>query len=316
MGPPGWQVKRSQLQVKEVSRVKVLSRKVLTRDIRCVNTSCFNFKYNYEPYPIVTTGEVLISQLNLTITSPMLAGRLAQFVSNWEKAQDRWVLQAIRGYKLELVQPPWQIKPMPAIRCSLEEVEMISTEVRELLAKGAVIETPPAQEGFVSQIFLVEKKEGGQRPVINLKALNTFVKHEHFKMEGLHFLPDLIQSEDWMIKLDLKDAYLQVPIHTEHQPPSIPMGRQELPISMSPIRTDICPTGFLQNNETCGGSTSTHGDSSSHLPRRYPSNASSNGATDTADASYLRLWVWWSIKRNLCCPLSRPWSSWASNWIQ
>ena len=67
-------------------------------------------------------------------------------------------------------------------------------------------------------------------------------------------------------------------------PPSIPMGRQELPISMSPILTDICPTGFLQNNETCGGSTSTHGDSSSHLPRRHPSNASSNGATDTADS--------------------------------
>ena len=46
----------SQLQVKEVSRLKVLSRKVLTRDIRCVNTSRVNFKYNYEPYPIVTTG--------------------------------------------------------------------------------------------------------------------------------------------------------------------------------------------------------------------------------------------------------------------
>ena len=153
--------------------------------------------------------EALISQLNLTITSPMLAGRLAQFVSNWEKiTQDRWVLQAIRGYKLELVQPPWQRNQMPAIRYSLEEGEMISTEVRELLAKGAVIETPLAQDGFVSQIFLVEKKEGGQRPVINLKALNTFVKHKHFKMEGLHILPDLIQSEDWMIKLDLKDAYL------------------------------------------------------------------------------------------------------------
>ena len=113
----------------------------------------------------------------------MLAGRLAQFITNWEKiTQDRWVLQAIRGYKLELVQPPWQISPMPAISCSLEEGEMISTEVRELLAKGAVIQTPPTQEGFVSQIFLVEKKEGGQRPVINLKALNTFVKYEHFKM--------------------------------------------------------------------------------------------------------------------------------------
>ena len=89
---------------------------------------------------------------------------------------------------------------------------MISSEVRELLSKGTVIETTPSPGSFVSQIFLVEKKEGGQRPVINLRALNMYIKHEHFIMEGL---PDLIQSEDWMIKLDLKDAYLQVPIRAE-----------------------------------------------------------------------------------------------------
>ena len=58
----------------------------------------------------------------------------------------------------------------------------------------------------------------GQRPVINLKGLNQFVRTEHFKMEGLHLLPDLLQPGDWMVKLDLKDAYLQVLIHQEHQP--------------------------------------------------------------------------------------------------
>jgi len=54
-------------------------------------------------------------------------------------------------------------------------------------------------------------------PVINLKGLNQFVKTKHFKMEGLHLLPDLLQSQDWMVKMDLKDAYLQVPIHPDHQ---------------------------------------------------------------------------------------------------
>ena len=148
----------------------------------------------------------------------MLAGRLAQFITNWEKVtQDQWVLQAIRGYQLELVQAPWQLRLMPTINCSIEQKEMISKEIRELLAKGVVVETTSSQEGFVSQIFLVTKKEGGQRPVINLKALNMFVKHEHFKMEELNILPNLIQPEDWMIKLDLKDASLQIPIQAEHQ---------------------------------------------------------------------------------------------------
>ena len=60
------------------------------------------------------------------------------------------------------------------------------------------------------------------------------------------------------------------------------MGSQKLPISVSPIWADICPMGFLQ---TCVGSTSIHGDSSSHLPRRHSSYASINGATTkTADS--------------------------------
>ena len=69
----------------------------------------------------------------------------------------------------------------------------------------------------MSQIFLVEKKGEGQRPVINLKGLNHFIKTEHFKMEGLRLLPDLLQAQDWMIKMNLKDAYLQIPIHPDHQ---------------------------------------------------------------------------------------------------
>ena len=52
---------------------------------------------------------------------------------------------------------------------------MISQEIKDLLVKDAIAETTLSKEGFVSQIFLVEKKEGGQRPVINLKTLNTFV---------------------------------------------------------------------------------------------------------------------------------------------
>ena len=136
-----------------------------------------------ESYPVSTQVgalrhqlEVLISQMDLSINSTKLAGRLTQFLKNWEQiTQDRWVLQAISGYQLELTQTPWQVKPMPQINCSTEEQEMISQEIKDLLVKDAIAETTLSKEGFVSQIFPVEKKEGGQRPVINLKTLNTFV---------------------------------------------------------------------------------------------------------------------------------------------
>jgi len=94
---------------------------------------------------------------------------------------------------------------------------LVTQEVQKVIRKETIIETTAYTTSFVFQIFLVKKKEGGQCPVINLKALNQLVRVEHFKMERLHLLPDLIQQEDWMIKMDLKDAYLQVPIHEVHQ---------------------------------------------------------------------------------------------------
>ena len=51
----------------------------------------------------------------------------------------------------------------------------------------------PAQtKGFYSSIFIVQKKDGGQRPVINLKRLNYHVKSEHFKLETLHTVKSLL----------------------------------------------------------------------------------------------------------------------------
>ena len=95
--------------------------------------------------------------------------------------------------------------------------------------------------------FLVEKKDRRQRPVINLKGLNKFVKMEHFKMEGLHLLPDLLQQGDWMAKMHLKDAYLQVPIHPDHQ--SFPTFQGSTNGTSSPVYHSACHMhrGFSPN---------------------------------------------------------------------
>ena len=59
----------------------------------------------------------------------------------------------------------------------------------------------PIEVGFLSNLFLVEKKDGDNRPVINLKSRNNFIPYKHFKMGGLRCLKDLLKKgtscENW-----------------------------------------------------------------------------------------------------------------------
>ena len=71
-------------------------------------------------------------------------------------------------------------------------------------------------EGFYSRIFLAPKKGGKWRPVINLKPLNQFIKKQKFKMATLQSTIQDVNAGDWLVSIDLKDAYFHVPIHLSH----------------------------------------------------------------------------------------------------
>ena len=120
------------------------------------------------------------------------------------------MVDTVRGYRIDFLwEPLLRVRP----HTPQYSVEQIVEEVQELLGKGAKVEVHNPRGGFYSILFLVSKKGEGQRPVINLKALNSFVQTVHFKMEGIHTLRD---QEDWLAKVDLKDAYFAIPIHTSH----------------------------------------------------------------------------------------------------
>ena len=84
-----------------------------------------------------------------------------------------------------------------------------------LVKKGAVELAPLPSPGFYSQLFVVMKASGSLRPVIDPSLLNLKVLKTPFKMETLQSVFLSVQRGDWMVTLDLKDAYLQVPIHLD-----------------------------------------------------------------------------------------------------
>ena len=156
----------------------------------------------------------------LVVSHIPLAGRLRNCLENWTLiTADPWVLETIQGYRLDLLDTPVQDHIPHSVAQTEENTKLIDLEIHQMLTKGAIHVVPPSErdQGFVSTIFLVPKKGGGQRPAINLRPLNAYLPYEHFKMEGIHMLKDLLRKGDFMVKIDLKDAYFTVPLCQEHQ---------------------------------------------------------------------------------------------------
>ena len=86
----------------------------------------------------------------------------------------------------------------------------LSAAVADLHAKGAIAPAPPSP-GFYSRLFVTPKVTRGWQPVIDLSRLNRSVRVPNFHMEVLQSL----RPGEWMVSLDLQDAYLQVHVHPE-----------------------------------------------------------------------------------------------------
>ena len=85
-----------------------------------------------------------------------------------------------------------------------------------MLQKGAIRRASYDPRQFISNLFIIPKKCGDLRPVINLKPLNEFVQYHHFKIEGLNTLLDLLPGSEFFTTIDLKGAYFSIPIHADH----------------------------------------------------------------------------------------------------
>ena len=146
------------------------------------------------------------------------ANRLSACLPAWKNlTNDRWVLQTVMGYSIPFTRTPYQWRIRRTTTPRGRPVRAMREAIQSLLVKGAITVVEPHPQHFISTLFLVEKGQGtGEfRPIINLKGLNRYLPKETFKMEGLHTARSLLRNGDFMMKLDLRDAYFAVPIHQD-----------------------------------------------------------------------------------------------------
>ena len=86
--------------------------------------------------------------------------------------------------------------------------------MKKLLDSQAIEEVTDASSlGYYSRLFLVPKPDGSFRPMIDLKKLNLFLDIPSFKMETLFSIIAGLQPQEWISKIDLKDAYHHILVY-------------------------------------------------------------------------------------------------------
>ena len=94
---------------------------------------------------------------------------------------------------------------------------VIDQEISKLLNMGVIKEVEHDPNEYISPIFVVPKKNGEYRMILNLKELNKSIPYYHFKMETFESALKLVKPICYFGSVDVRHAYYCVPIAEKSQ---------------------------------------------------------------------------------------------------
>ena len=107
-----------------------------------------------------------------------LAGRLKHFLEAWEiLTKDSEILEIVKGSKIPFLKNPTQERVSQTPHMGQEQADLIQVEIENMFKNGAIQQTEHQAGKFLSNIFLVGKRDGGNQPVVNLRYLNQFIPY-------------------------------------------------------------------------------------------------------------------------------------------
>lgn len=134
---------------------------------------------------------------------------------------NRWLIDTLdKGYCLQFRhRRPLCTHTRPTVVRDPRQALALSLEVLKLLEKGAIELVNPQIHpgGFHSKYFLVRKKDGSFRPILDLRRLNKSLKHLPFRMLRVKDVLQAVEPGMWFTSVDLKDAYFHIPIAPHHR---------------------------------------------------------------------------------------------------
>ena len=199
-----------------------------------------------------------------------VGGRLKYFVTQWkEMGASKYILDVLgKGYQIDFkADPTLTTTPcMESISNNPVKDQILEEQFQELLDKRVleIVPGPYYGHSYFSNIFVVAKSNGKWRPVIDLKRLNKSINCPHFKMDDIQRLWETLLPGNFAFSIDLKDAYLHVPIHrsfrkylrmyrrgTVYQFRALPFGLCTAPLIFTKIVAEVKRMVHLQGINMC-----------------------------------------------------------------
>ena len=146
-----------------------------------------------------------------------MAVKVFLFRHSWQAfSKDKFIHDVVRGKVLDFDLFPVQCELPRPLTLSIADREALDNAMLTFIQQKVVEKCSPISDsGFYSNVFPTRKKDGTARVIFNLKELNDFVKHVHFKMSTIKEVLSLLQENCFFITIDFKDAYFSVRIQSE-----------------------------------------------------------------------------------------------------
>lgn len=96
-----------------------------------------------------------------------------------------------------------------SLRLSLKDQQMAEAEIRKLLSLNII---EPSESEWCSPAFLVDKKGGNKRLVVNYKGLNAVARKNSAPLPRMDECLKILQKANFVSTLDLQQGFYQIPM--------------------------------------------------------------------------------------------------------
>ena len=144
-------------------------------------------------------------------------GKIKDFLTFWRQfSSDPFFEKFLMGDFLEFIDFPSCPCPPPNLRLSQSDQLALDRTIQEFIDCNIVEAClPTSGPCFYSPYFPVIKPDDSARFILNLKKLNPHVQYNHFKMDTMADMLDLMFENCFFAKIDLKNAYFSIPVRPE-----------------------------------------------------------------------------------------------------